>query len=109
MSTLKKLLGQRIREFRKNRGITQEKLAELLGIGTANISYIENGKFAPSIENFEKLITIFNVEPYELYKFPNAKTAEEIKSELFCALSDNEELLRLIYEFYKSVRCFFRI
>ncbi|MBR2430524.1 helix-turn-helix transcriptional regulator [bacterium] len=41
---MKKLLGKRIRELRKARKITQEQLAEKLGIGPANISYIENGK-----------------------------------------------------------------
>lgn len=104
MSTLKKLLGQRIREFRKSRKITQEQLAEMLGIGTANISYIENGKFAPSIENFEKLANIFQVEPYELYKFPNVKSKDEIKKELFCALEQDEKLLKLIYRIYKAIK-----
>jgi len=104
MSVLKKQLGQRIRELRKSRGITQEALAEMLGIGTANISYIENGKFAPSFENFEKIVNIFDVEPYELYKFPNRKNIAEIKNELITALDSNEEILLLIYKFYQSIK-----
>lgn len=104
MSTIKKLLGQRIREMRKSRHITQEQLAEMLGIGTANISYIENGKFAPSMENFEKLVEIFEVEPYEFYKFPQKKTLNDIKTELFTALENDENLLRLMYKFYMAVR-----
>ena len=55
MSNIKKLLGLRIREYRKSLNMTQEKLAELIGIGTPNISYIENGKFAPSVETLEKI------------------------------------------------------
>lgn len=104
MSRIKKLLGQRIREIRKSKGITQEQLAEMLGIGTANISYIENGKFAPSMENFEKLVEIFGVEPYELYKFPQKKTTSDIKEELFIALENDENLLRLMYKFYTAVK-----
>ena len=61
------MLGKRIRELRKARKITQEQLAEKLEIGPANISYIENGKFAPFMKNFEKIVEIFEVEPYELY------------------------------------------
>lgn len=104
MSKIKVLLGKRIREFRKARGITQEQLAEMLGIGTANISYIENGKFAPSIENFEKLVNIFDVEPYELYKFPSKETVEEIKGKLYKALDNDDDLLKLVYKFYQTVK-----
>lgn len=104
MSKIKKLLGLRIRELRKSRNITQEQLAEMLGIGTANISYIENGKFAPSIENFEKLVEIFNVEPYELYKFSNFKSDEEMLNEIVRSLSSDTDLLKLVYKFYLTVK-----
>ena len=30
---IKKLLGRRIKEIRMNKGLTQEKLAELIGVG----------------------------------------------------------------------------
>ena len=52
MGEIKKLLGQRIRQLRKARGLTQEELAEMLEIGTPNISYIENGKFREIGYNF---------------------------------------------------------
>ncbi len=51
---MKKLLGKRIKEIRNKRGLTQEKLAELVEINTPNISYIENGKFYPSYETFTR-------------------------------------------------------
>ena len=104
MSNLKKLLGKRIRELRKSRNITQEQLAEMLGIGTPNISYIENGKFAPSIENFEKLVTIFDIEPYELYKFSPDEPIEIMRCKLYNALDKDEDLLKLIYKIYLAVK-----
>ncbi len=104
MSTIKKLLGRRIKEIRKAKGITQEQLAEAIGIGTPNISYIETGKFAPNIENFEKIVNALGVEPYELYMFGPQKTTEDIKNELFNALENNEKLLKLMYKFYLSVK-----
>ena len=104
MGQIKKLLGQRIRELRKSKGITQEELAEMLGIGTPNISYIENGKFAPSMENFEKLVNIFDVEPYELYKFPIKESKEEILDKLFKALKEDEVLLMQVYKFYQALK-----
>jgi len=104
MSNIKKLLGKRIRELRKARKITQEQLAEKLGIGPANISYIENGKFAPSMENFEKMVEIFEIELYELYKFTKNGTSEDIRNKLFFELERDEQLLELIYKFYQVVK-----
>ena len=51
---VKKLLGNRIKEIRKERKITQEKLAELIDIEPNNVSKIENGKNYPSAENLAK-------------------------------------------------------
>lgn len=47
MGNIKSLLGKRIKEIRKKRGLTQEKLAELAGIETPSLSNIENGKNYP--------------------------------------------------------------
>lgn len=103
MRNLKKLLGNKIREYRKKKKLTQEQLAEMVGIGTANISYIENGKFAPSMETLDRLAEALDVYPYELYMFEHLKSEKEIKEELFNALSADEKLLRLVYKFYRTI------
>ena len=101
---IKKLLGKRIKEIRLKRKLTQEKLAEMVDIGTPNISYIETGKFAPAIDTLQKIADALNVSPYELYMFEALKSADEIKDETFNALEKDEDLLRLIYKIYKSVK-----
>lgn len=103
MSDIKKLLGKRIKEIRKQKGLTQEQLAELVGIGTPNISYIECGKFAPAIDTLEKIAQVLNIEPFELYRF-DIKGCDEIKKELFCALENDEKLLKIMYEYFLSIR-----
>lgn len=103
MNSIKKQLGSRIKEIRKHRGITQEQLAEMVGIGTSNISYIETGKFAPSIENFEKIVKALNVEPYELYMFNPIKSIDNMKKEIKTAIED-ENVLNLIYKFYLAIK-----
>lgn len=104
MSNIKKLLGLKIKEYRKSCNMTQEQLAERVGIGTPNISYIENGKFSPSVETLEKLADIFGIKPYELYMFEHLKPASELKAELINAIENDENLLRLIYKFYSSIK-----
>ena len=103
MSNIKKLLGKRIRELRKSKKLTQEQLAELLGIGTPNISYIETGKYAPSMDTLEKLANVLDIKPFEFYMFEQNKSTSELKQELIKAF-DNEDLLKLIYKFYLTVK-----
>ena len=104
MRDIKKLLGLKIKEIRKQRGLSQEKLAELVGIGTANISYIETGKFSPSVSTLEKLSEVLDVCPYEFYMFEHLKPAQNIKQELIRAIDKDEDLLRLLYRFYQTLK-----
>ena len=104
MYDIKKELGRKIKQIRKMRNLTQERLAELVGIGTPNISYIETGRFAPSVDTLQKIAIALKVEPYELYKFDNSKTDEELYNELFCALKEDKKLLKLVYNFFLAVR-----
>ena len=104
MSDIKKLLGAKIKAIRKARNLTQEQLAELVNIGTPNISYIENGKFAPSIESLQKIAHALNVEPWELYKFDDNKTNEQRIDEICTALNNDEKLLKFFYEIFVSLK-----
>lgn len=51
----KKRIGKRIAELRKEKGISQNKLAQLTGIDSGNIGKIELGKFNPGLETLCKI------------------------------------------------------
>lgn len=63
-------LGRKIKEFRKKRGITQEKLAEITDTSYKYIQRIE-GKTPPDIRltTIVKLAKALKVKPAELLKF----------------------------------------
>ena len=44
-------LGERIREARRNSDLTQIQLADLINVNQAVVSYWENGKTVPTLEN----------------------------------------------------------
>lgn len=50
---------QTLTDFRKNSGISQERLAELLGVSRQTVSRWEQGAFTPSAENLAKLSEVF--------------------------------------------------
>ncbi len=81
MSDFKKLLGKKIQIIRKSKGLTQEKLAELIDIETPSLSYLETGKYSPSIETLQKLSEVLMIEPWEFYYF-NEISEDKMKTEL---------------------------
>lgn len=63
-------LSKRIRELRKEVGITQEKLSELSGVDYKHIQQLEGkNPSAPTITTLEKLAKAFNITVSELTNF----------------------------------------
>ena len=81
-----------LKTIRKERLITQEKLAELCNTDTAYIGQIETRKRFPSISLIEKIAAALNVEPYRLFK--NNSTSKNEDPEKLNALK--KEFLSLI-------------
>jgi transcriptional regulator with XRE-family HTH domain len=77
----KKLLGMRIRELRKTRHMTQERLAEKVGVEPKQISRIEGGKSFPSMDTLESIARSLQVEMKDLLNFQHL-TEENLESEL---------------------------
>ncbi|MEK7059300.1 MAG: helix-turn-helix transcriptional regulator [Patescibacteria group bacterium] len=71
MNTEKQFLksfGARMAELRKKRSITQERLAELVGLHRTYIGFIEQGKRNPSISNIYKIAKALKISLKELFK-----------------------------------------
>ncbi|MHB1405113.1 MAG: helix-turn-helix domain-containing protein [Desulfitobacteriaceae bacterium] len=88
MHEIRKLVGHNIRYFRKLKGFTQEKLAEMIGVSGAYIGYIERGKKGPSLELLAEIATSLTVEPAALLTPNNTKERELYQ--LLAVLSDKK-------------------
>lgn len=64
---LPKILGKRIQKLRKNAGLTQEELAEKVGVSRAYIGYIEQGRNTPSLEIVDKIAKVLKVSVSSLF------------------------------------------
>lgn len=71
-------IGNKIKELRKERGITQEELASNIGISFQAVSKWENGIALPDITLTPKLASYFGVSMDELFDF----SLQEIESEI---------------------------
>ncbi|MEI7689827.1 MAG: helix-turn-helix transcriptional regulator [Candidatus Saccharibacteria bacterium] len=63
-----KNFGSRLSLIRKQKGITQEKLADKVGLHRTYIGFIEQGKRNPSIANINKVAKALDINLSELFK-----------------------------------------
>ena len=55
------LLGERIKEVRKTNGITQEKLAELIGVSRTAITRWESGETNPTVDHLIAVCRVLQI------------------------------------------------
>ena len=73
MSDLKVKFGKRLRKLRRNMDLTQEELAERVGVSSNFIGQVERGTNAPSFDVLAKLAEVLEVEVEEFFQFPKEK------------------------------------
>jgi transcriptional regulator with XRE-family HTH domain len=96
MLTSKELLGARIREIRKSRQLSQERLAEKVGVEPKQISRIEGGKSSPSMDTLESIARELHVEMKELLDFEHLQDEVLIEDQviqLLKMMDDNTKRL----------------
>ena len=64
-------MKNRVRELRKNQKLTQEELAELIGISRQAINAIEKEKFDPSLPTAFKMAKLFKTSIEDLFMYEN--------------------------------------
>ena len=73
---MEETLGKRIAKNRKRMGLTQDRLAELLGVTAQAVSKWENDQSCPDIQTLPKLASIFGITTDELLGAPRTVEAE---------------------------------
>ena len=70
---LKKAFGEALQELRKERGLSQEKLAEYTNVDRVYISFLENGKRSPSLKMIFAVSSILEIDASELIRRMESK------------------------------------
>ena len=100
---MKKMFGQRLRELRVAKKLTQETVAELIDIQPENYSRIENGLSFPKPENIVKLSKVLGVEIAELFQFSHLNDYEKILDTIIEKLKSDKDITIITYKFLKSL------
>ena len=104
----KKAVGQIIKKHRKLKKLTQEELAETIGISEKHLGQIERGAFAPNIVNFFKIIQTLNInlEEFGVYLSESKNKAKENLIKEIYSLNSDELMfyIDLITIFKKNIK-----
>lgn len=85
------MIGNRIRDAREQKGLTQMKLAELVGMSTIAISNIEIGKSSPNLKNITIIAEILGVSIDKLVADKNSDKYKEYIQEIVLKLNKMDE------------------
>ena len=97
--------GQKLKRARESLGLTQEKVAEYLGLGSRYISDIERNKTKGSIYTLIKLCNIYNITPNDLlseYIYFNVDTANIELSAFYSLNKENQQIILDLIKFYNQ-------
>ena len=90
MQTLRQQFIQKLKFFRKQKGMRQLDLALEIGKSSNYINSIENGKYFPSPETIESIARSLGIEPVRLF----GKCEESEKEKIVETVISIEETLR---------------
>ncbi len=107
MSIQYESIGKRIKKFRMERNLSQEKLAEIIAVYPHHISQIENGRRIPSVETLILIANALNVTVDDLLadtltRLESSTETEIVKIVTGCNEGEQNMLIKIL-QFMKAL------
>lgn len=100
----RQVLGLRIKELREKAKMTQDTLAELVGIDPKHLSRIENGRNYPSLETLERLIYNLDVNFEDIFNFEHITSREQLINKIGNYVNSlPDDKLKFIFKVIKEI------
>jgi transcriptional regulator with XRE-family HTH domain len=104
MAKSSKQLGQRIRELRKQKGLTQEQLGDYSGVGAKYISQVERTGANVTLSLAESIAGGLGVDLKDLFDFNHNVEDIELRGELISMLESAEgEKLQTLHRVIRAI------
>ncbi len=108
MSDIAKAVGQRIRNYRTQNGLSQEKLAELSGCHPTYIGQLERGEKNATLESIERIAAALSISLSKLFEKLGEQDDGEKSIPLACyeflsakSKDEQEQLYKILLEMDK--------
>lgn len=97
-------IGKKIKEARKQKKLSQAKLAEKINLSDKHIGRIEAGKYIPNFLNFIKIMEVLNID-FDDFGLNLSKVNDKNRKELLEIIySANEKEINLYLKLIKTLR-----
>lgn len=104
MSDIAKIIGQRIRNYRTQKGLSQEKLAELVGCHPTYIGQLERGEKNATLESVEKIASAMDISLSELFDKLGKSGGNNIAAKCYdLVASKNEAEQKQLYKMLQEM------
>ena len=77
MKTIEERFGERVRELRQAKGLSQEELAFKVGVHRTYLGGIERGERNPSLKNIDSITNALGISLAEFFLFEERKPGTE--------------------------------
>ncbi len=112
MNDISKIVGDRIRILRSEKGLSQEELADKAGIDPSHLGRLERGERNPSLISLDKIINALGVTFEDLFKYiqPSAMETDSTTMSLIInklntlSLEDQKLMLSLIDTMFQLMK-----
>ncbi len=103
----KNILGKRIRQIRKSKGLTQFKLAEIAGINEKHVSKIETGVYFPTYSTLNKILNALDMTLEDAGLNPKPQNDNSFYTRIIEILNgaQSEKELEFYYRILKEASC----
>ncbi len=104
MSDIAKIIGQRIRNYRTQKGLSQEKLAELAGCHPTYIGQLERGEKNATLESVERIASAMDISLSELFDKLGKSGSNNIAAKCYdLVASKNEAEQKQLYKMLQEM------
>ena len=104
MSDIAKIIGQRIRNYQTQKGLSQEKLAELAGCHPTYIGQLERGEKNATLESVEKIASAMDISLSELFDKLGKSGGNNIAAKCYdLVASKNEAEQKQLYKMLQEM------
>ena len=104
MSDIAKIIGQRIRNYRTQKGLSQEKLDELAGCHPTYIGQLERGEKNATLESVEKIASAMDISLSELFDKLGKSGSNNIAAKCYdLVASKNEAEQKQLYKMLQEM------
>ena len=99
-----KIFGKRLKDLRLKANITQEDLAEIVGVATKTVSYWENGHNPITFNKIPLIATALNIPIYKLFVFLDIEELDADKDYVKLLQSKTGQELSVLFNVIKELQ-----